>query len=91
LLALKPARNHPDPREDTDMSAKKAGKPRTKRSSKLSLKKQTVKDLSPTRGGGRGPKGGAAIAPYQAVTVSCVEGAAKTWEPAKTWGPAKTW
>jgi hypothetical protein len=70
------------------MSAKKAGKPRTKRSSKLSVKKQTVKDLSPTRGGARSPKGGADI---KAATLDCVGGAAKTWEPAKTWGPAKTW
>ena len=35
-----------------------------------------------------GPKGGADI---KAVTLDCVGGAAKTWEPAKTWGPAKTW
>ena len=60
------------------MSAKKPGKPRKARSSKLTLKKQTVKDLTPSKGAGRGAKGGAVttatitcITPYRPQTQAC--------------------
>jgi len=43
------------------MSSKKPGKARKTRSSKPTLKKATVKDLAPSRGGSRGAKGGAVI------------------------------
>ena len=66
------------------MSSKKPGKPRKTRSSKPTLKKATVKDLAPSRAGGRGAKGGTLIAPPKA-TLSCACLEPQLTDPYKTW------